>query len=191
VCIAAQEAVNAHVVKGKKSASTTLLLSRHQDKQDTGIRTKMPRRLIRRLLAVVSELTGSALSAAMSGKVKLHDVCRMTADVLFVATKLLEGKLSNPHLKQHVISCCVNGTMSAMLQLAFIPTTPPLAATSLCIGIVRSVQRDSCTGIKCVHMIVLATTPKGVLTALVIKCANATLWKSLPHGFIRVGLCQK
>jgi len=122
VCITAQEAVNAHIVKGEKSASTTLLLPRHQDKQDTGIRTKMPRRLIRHLLAVLSELTGSALSAAMSGKVKLQTVRRMTAVVLVVVAKLLEGPQSNRHLRQHNISCCLNGTMSAMLWMAFIPT---------------------------------------------------------------------
>ncbi len=46
-CPAAQEAANAPIVKGGKSASTSLLLSRHRDKQDTGIRTRMPRRLIR------------------------------------------------------------------------------------------------------------------------------------------------
>ena len=137
----------------------------------------MPRHLSRQSLAVASELSGSALSAAMSGRVKLHNVCRTTADVLVVATKLVEGKQSNPHLKQHVISCCVNGTMSAMVQMAFIPTAPLLAAASWCIGNVCNVPRDSCTGIKCVLITVLATTLKGVHTALVIKYANATLWK--------------
>ncbi len=137
----------------------------------------MPRHLSRQSLAVASELSGSALSAAMSGKLQLHDVRRTTADVLSVAIKIREEKQSNPHLKQHVISCCVSGTMSAMLQIAFIPTTPLLAAASWCIGNVSNVQRDSCTGIKCVLLIVLATMPKGVHTALVSKYANATLWK--------------
>jgi len=59
--------------------------------------------------------------------------------------------------------------------MAFIPTTPPLAATNSCIGIARSVQRDNCTGIKCVLVIVLANAFQGVHTVLVIKYANATL----------------
>ena len=137
----------------------------------------MPRHLSRQSLAVASELSGSALSAAMSGRVKLHNVCRTTADVLVVATKLVEGKQSNPHLKQHVISCCVSGTMSAMLQMAFIPTPPPFAAKSWCIGCATTAPRNSCTCIKCVLVIVLAHTCKGVHTVLVIKYANATLCK--------------
>jgi len=46
----------------------------------------------------------------------------MTADVLVAVTKLLEGKQSGQRLKQHDIRFCVNGTMSAMLQMAFIPS---------------------------------------------------------------------
>ena len=82
----AQEAVNAHIVKAERCASTALTLPKHRDKSRTGIRTRTPRHLNRQSLAVTSELSGSALSAAMSGKLKLHTVCCRTADVLFVAT---------------------------------------------------------------------------------------------------------
>jgi len=113
----------------------------------------------------------------MSGRVKLHSVREKTADVLFVATKLLEGKKSIPHLKQHHISCCMNGTMSTMLLMAFIPAPPLLVAKSWCIGCAITAPRDSCTGIKCMLSIVLASAPQGVHTVLVIKYANATLYK--------------
>ncbi len=103
--------------------------------------------------SITSELSGSALTAAMSGRVKLHSVRGKTADFLDVATKLLEGEKSTPHLKQHSISCCMNGTMSAMLQMAFIPAPPPLAAKSWCIGCATTAPRDSCTGINCVLLI--------------------------------------
>jgi hypothetical protein len=176
-CLTAQEVADAHIVKAERHASTTLLLPKHQDKSSTGIRTKTPRHLSRRLLAVPSELSGSAPSAAMNGSVKLHSVCRTTADVLVVDIKLVEGKQSNPHLKQHVISCCVSGTMSAMLQMAFIPTPPPFAAKSWCIGSATTAPRNSCTCIKCVLMIVLADACKGVHIVLVVNYANATLCK--------------
>lgn len=127
--------------------------------------------------SITSELSGSALTAAMSGRVKLHSVRGKTADFLDVATKLLEGEKSTPHLKQHSISCCMNGTMSAMLQMAFIPAPPLLAAKSWCIGCATTAPRDSCTGINCVLLIVLASAPQGVHSVLVIKYANATLCK--------------
>ena len=82
MCSAAQQAVNAHIVKGEKSASTILLLPKHQDKSSTGIRTRIQRRLSRCLRAVTSGLNGSAQSAAMSGKLKLHCVQGKTAVVL-------------------------------------------------------------------------------------------------------------
>jgi len=135
-------------------------------------------------------LAGSNLRAewpaATGGKLKSRTVCRTTADVLFALSKLLERKQSNPRLKQRnclSVTCCVSGTMSAVLQMAFIPTTPPLAATNSCIGIARSVLRDNCTGIKCVLVIVLAHDFKGVHIVLVIKCANATLWKLFTSWF--------
>ncbi len=46
--------------------------------------TRTPTHLSRLLLAVTAGLSGSALSAAMSGKLKLHNVCDMTAHVLAV-----------------------------------------------------------------------------------------------------------
>ena len=134
--------------EGKKVCEHSSLATKAPSNYSTGIRAKMPRHLSRRLLAVTSELSGSALSAAMSGKLQLHTVCRMTADVLVAITKLLEGKQSSQRLKQPNISCCVNGTMSAMPQMAFIPTTPPLAAESWCIGFAIAALRDSCTCIR-------------------------------------------
>jgi len=122
VCMTAQEAPNAHTVKGKEYVSTALLLPKHRANWSTGTTTRMLRRLSRCLRAVTSGLSGSAQSVATSGKVKLHDVCSMTADVLVAVTKLLEGKQSGQRLKQHDIRFCVNGTMSAMLQMAFIPS---------------------------------------------------------------------
>ncbi len=138
--------------------------------------TRMPRYLSKQLRAVTSGLSGSAQHATMNGKVRSHNACGKTADVL-VAVANLEGEQGNRRLKHRNISCCLNGTMSAMLQMAFILTTPPLAAASLCIGCARSVQRDSCTGIKCVLLIALGDSLQGVHVALVIKHVNATLCK--------------
>ena len=66
--------------------------------------------------------------------------------------------------------------MSAMLQMAFTLTAPPLAAISVCIGCVRIAPGDSCTGIKRLPMIVLDIA-QGVHIVLAGKYANATPWK--------------
>ena len=72
--------------------------------------TKMSRHLSRCLRTVPAGLSGSALSAAMSGKLKLHDVCGMTADVLAAFTILLKGRDRSQHLTQRNTSCCVKFT---------------------------------------------------------------------------------
>ena len=79
------------------------------------------------------------------GKLKLHNVCGMTADVLVAFTKLLEGSEPSQHTKQQNTSCCVNGTMKTSLRTACILITPPLASKSWCIGSATSALRESCT----------------------------------------------
>ncbi len=91
----------------------------------------MLRRLSRCLRAVTSGLSGSAQSVATSGKVKLHDVCSMTADVLVAVTKLLEGKQSSQHLKQHDIRFCVNGDYERNAADGIHPNNTTLGSSKL------------------------------------------------------------
>ena len=162
----------------------------HRDKQGTGTMTRMPRHLSRCLLAVTLGPNGSAQSAAMSGKLKLHNVFRMTSVVFFAVTKK-EGTQSDQHLKQCNTHCCLNGTTSAMLQMAFIPTTPLLAATRLFIGIARSVHRDKCTSIKCALQTGQESRLLGVHITQASKCANATPWKPITPLFHLSGTLPK
>ena len=173
LCPGVQEEPNAHIVKGEHYASTTLSLPRHQDKPNTGTRQKMPAHRSRRLLAAIFGLNGSARSAATSGKLRLHRV-QKTAVVAPAVVKLRQSRQSYQHLKHHIMRCCLSGTMSAMLRMAFTPTAPPLAAVSVCIGCVRNALRDSCTGTKCVLRIVLAGSLQGVHIVLARKYANTT-----------------
>ena len=178
LCTNVQQEPNAHTVKGEHYASTTLSLPRHQDKPNTGTRQKMPAHRSRRLLAAIFGLNGSARSAATSGKLRLHRV-QKTAVVAPAVVKLRQSRQSYQHLKHHIMRCCLSGTMSAMLRMAFTPTAPPLAAVSVCIGCVRNALRDSCTGTKCLPMIGLAETLPGVHIVLARKFANATVWKHI------------
>ncbi len=79
------------------------------------------------------------------------------------------------------MSCCLNGTMSAMLQMVFIPITPPLAATSMCIGCARNVQLDSCTSTECVLSIALESKLQGVHTVRASKLVSAIPCKLITH----------
>ena len=178
LCTNVQQEPNAHTVKGEHYASTTLSLPRHQDKSNTGTRRKTPTHQSGRLLAAVFGLSGSARSAAMSGKLKLDPVQNATV-VVPAVVKPRQSKQSNQHLKQHIMRCCLNGTMSAMPQMAFTLTPPLLAAKSVCIGCVRNALRDSCTGTKRLPMIGLAETLEGVRIVLARKFALATPWKHI------------
>ncbi len=64
---------------------------------------------------------------------------------------------------------------------------PPLAATGLCIGCARSVQRDSCTGMKCVLMFALGDTLKGVHIVLASEHVSAILCKLVTLSFRQSG----
>ncbi len=170
-------AANVHFVKGSQFVSTALLLPKHRDKHNIGTVTRMPSHPRRCLRAVHSGLSESAQPAATSGKLPLHGVCRTIVDALVAVAKLWEGKQSNQHMKQRNTHCCLNGISSGMLQMAFIPTTPPLPATSLCIGIARSVQRDNCTSTERSLMFALVARLLGAHIVLPSKCANAILCK--------------
>ncbi len=166
--------------------STTLSLPKHQDKCNTGIRTRTPRHPSRRLLAVVIGLSGSAQHAATSGKLKSNIMYYMTAVAPAVA-KLMEGFYFIQHLKQCSTHCCLNGTMSKTLRMAFTFMTPPLAAKSWCIGSATIAPRDSCTCIECR----LKLVPKGkvqvVHIVLASKCADAILCKLIIPWFHQNG----
>ncbi len=135
LCMTAHKAPNAHIVKAERCASTTLLLLKRRANSSIGIRTRMPKYLSRRLLAVTSGLSGSAPHAALSGKLMLRNVCDMTMAVLD-ATELvlLEIVTHSQPLKQRNTRCCLTGTLSATSRKAFIHKPPPLAAKSLCTG---------------------------------------------------------
>ena len=83
-------------ILGNQFVSTALLLPGDLDKKFTGIMTRMPRHLSRRLLAVTSGLNGSAQHAAMSGKVRLQDVCAMTVAAPTANTSCIANKNSQP-----------------------------------------------------------------------------------------------
>ena len=145
----------------------------------------------RRLLAVTSGLSGSAQHAVTSGKLRSRAVCSKTADVL-VAVANLEGEQSSQHLKKRNMSCCLNGTMSAMLQMAFIPAPPPLAAKSWCTGSATTAPRDSYTCIKWCLTIVSEKEVQvdEVQVAHIVqasKCANAILCKLIIPCFHQSG----
>ena len=120
-------------------------LSYYRNEHNTGIMTRMPRHRSRCLRTVATGLSRSALSAALSGKLKLQDVCGMTADVILAFTKLLEGGERSQHLKQHNTSCCANGTMNTTLRMArilMIMTKPWQQKSG---ALATSALRESCT----------------------------------------------
>jgi len=174
--VTAREAAIAHTVKGKKYASTTLSLPKHQDKYNTGTMTRTPRHPSRCLLAVNSGLSGSAQHAARSGKLRLHDVWNMTLVVLDAIFRW-EIRKHSQRLKQCNTLCYLSGTMSATSRMASIPAAPLLAAQSLCIGFAKSVQRDSCISTKCDLVTVLKDMVAVVHVVLASKFAIATPWK--------------
>jgi len=138
------------------------------------------------LLAVVIGLSGSAQHAATSGKLKSNIMYYMTAVAPAVA-KLMEGFYFIQHLKQCSTHCCLNGTMSKTLRMAFTFMTPPLAAKSWCIGSATIAPRDTCTCIECR----LKLVPKGkvqvVHIVLASKCADAILCKLIIPWFHQNG----
>ncbi len=135
-----------------------------------------------------SRLSGSALSAAMSGKLQLLNVCYMTVVVLDAAKYfVLETKTNSQHLKQCNTHCCLIGTMSATPRTIFILTTPPLAAISWCIGCVTTAQRDTCTSFRRTLIIVLASTLQGAHTVPARERVNAILCKRITPRFHQNG----
>ncbi len=110
LCKLAHKAIAARIVQNIQYVSTAVLLPRHRANSNTGIMTRMSRRLSRRLLAVTSGLSGSAQNAATSGKVRLHNVRGKTAVALnAVKLILLETNTNTQHLKQHNTHCRLNG----------------------------------------------------------------------------------
>ena len=73
--------------------------------------------------------------------------------------------------------CCMSGTTSAMLRMAYILITPRCRARSGYIGYARSVQRVSCTNTKCVLLAELEGNLVGGHTVPAIKCVTATPWQ--------------
>ncbi len=125
LCKLAHKAIAARIVQNIQYVSTAVLLPRHRANSNTGIMTRMSRRLSRRLLAVTSGLSGSAQNAATSGKVRLHNVRGKTAVALnAVKLILLETNTNVQHLKQHNTHCRLNGITSATPKAAFVLKTP-------------------------------------------------------------------
>lgn len=81
------------------------------------------------------------------------------------------------------MSCCLNGTMSAIPKITSIHIIPPLAAASMCIGCARSVQRDSCIGIGVALLIARGKPLQDVHIVLASRYVNATLCKLGTQSF--------
>ena len=148
----------------------------------------MTRHLSRRLLAATSGLSGSAPSAVMSGKLILPNVCKMTVVVLDAAEYFRSETKTNSQLsKQCNTPCCFIGTMSAMLHMAFIPMTPPLAAESWCTGSATTALRDSCIRTKKRPLTVPTDKVRGAHIVPAQERAIAILCKRITLGLHQNG----